>query len=210
MTNFTVLKGGYKPPVNKCEIWHRIFNDAMQKNLSINNSKNSLDESDIVKIVVAGVKHISQISVSDHKRDADWLHTEFACYRLTAMCMELLSPSKLAEIFPASKTYDGERFGCKDYFSAVEVLRQHTEFSKEYTADNFCWEFWNHELGLFAVNAISLVDALNALDGRPSVLETFMPDLPKYYMRDGFFFDETGKPVGKVKKKYPRWIKRVK
>lgn len=188
---------------DKSAIWLRIFWKEIAKS-----------DKDKVKIIVAGVKYIALAKPDDHKQDYDWLTQALSVYMFTLGHMQDLTPAKLAEIFPATKTYDGDKYECKDYFYAKATLKKYTKFTNEFPSELFCWEYWNKDLGLFAVNAVMLIDALRALEGEPSIMEQFFEeygvDIPKYYERDGLLFDEDGNFVGKPKKKIPQYLKLVK
>ncbi|MBO6179435.1 MAG: hypothetical protein J6O04_09690 [Selenomonadaceae bacterium] len=202
----TLVKNDYPPKPDKTQIWLRIFFDLI----------NRFDGSDeqMTKIIIAGVKYISRINVKNGERGITWLKQSLFVYEAVIDCMKWFTPAYLARMFPATKTYDGDKYECKDYFYAKATLKDHPRFTEDFSPELFCWEYWNKDLGLFAVNALMLVDELNGRKGIPSVMERFFEendiDIPIYHEIDGLFFDQYGNFAGKPQRKIPRYLKLVK
>lgn len=202
----TLVKCEQKPNPDKSKIWIRVFFDLYY---SYDGTREKA-----IKTLVAGVKYLAAVKVDERKESVLSLKADLLVYEITIEYIKEFTPAKLAEIFPPTKTYDGDKFECKDYFYAKSVVEKYSRFTKNFSPELFCWEYWNKDLGLFAVNAVMIIDALNALKGKPSTLEQFFDeyeiDIPKYHERDGLFFDKYGNFVGKPKKKIPGYLRLVK
>jgi hypothetical protein len=58
--------------------------------------------------------------------------------------MSQLTPREFMNIFPIDKTYDGERFECKDYFYTIKIVRaldQDAPIGDK--LDDLLWEYMN-------------------------------------------------------------------
>lgn len=195
--NLTVINGGANKNV---EIWHRIFIDEYYGLLS-------KGDTHLKKVIVAGVNYIGGIKPKEiHARQDDrtWLENKYCTFGIIVNLMGFISPAEFAVLFPPTKTYDGARYECKDYFSAMETLHRHTTVDLE-----FLWEYWNAKTNRFTINGVLLLDALRGYSCFEEYLKCYSKIKPRRLIKiRGHFFDEDGHYVGKAVT--PKWLRRIK
>lgn len=185
----------------------------------------------LVKAVCAGVRCFSLhdhgrsvgeylLAGTSHEDDA-YQATEiaFSVHGLVLAMLAELSPAKIVELFPQQKLFDGEKYGCKDWYSSVAAVEKYggnCPFGGDTEkAQHFLLEINDRLLINYVVSGIMLVDDLRRFQGEKSVLEEFFEQegkkLPVYHMVDGnkgkIFVDENGRKVGDAKKPMPRWAR---
>lgn len=108
--------------------------------------------------------------------------------------MGRLTPHELAQLFPAEKRYDGEKYQMKDYFTSAEFLGslEDKPLGGE-GALNFMWDYMNPELNRFNLLAMKAVDNDRKRQGKPSMGEEFAKEagVPLYKKTT----DADGNPV---------------
>lgn len=129
-----------------------------------------------------------------------------------------ITPADLMTIFPITKTYDGERYQMKDYFSAMEAVNAHGLHESFKTADNvraLLWEYWNRDIMKYQVKLMSIISAFNQFETGETLLERWIRekdiDLPvnrKYTDQNGnsYIVDGNGRSVPVIKS-FPKHIK---
>ena len=105
-----------------------------------------------------------------------------------------LTPRELAQLFPAEKRYDGEKYQVKDYFTSTEFLNSLED--KPMGAEgalNFLWDYMNPQLMMFNMLVMKVIDADRKRQGKPSMGEEFAKEMgiPLYTKTT----DEDGNPV---------------
>lgn len=185
----------------------------------------------LVKAVCAGVRCFS---LRDHGRSVGeyllngtsheidgYKATEiaFSVHNLVLAMLSELSPAKIAELFPQPKLFDGEKYGCKDWYTSVSAVEKYggtrSFANDEEKTQRFLLEVNDPLLIGYVISGIMLIDDLRAFQGKKDVLEEFFEQegkkLPVYHMVDGkkekIFVDENGRKVGDVKKPMPRWAR---
>ena len=156
--------------VIKCSPLHERYLQAF--NNALNNAQ-SLDETDLPKIVFAGVKYITTHRYLDKdciKREEIEQHFQFI--DVVRQLLSLLTPNQFANLFPIEKTYDGEKYMVKDYFSTVEMLKNY-EMDKPLgiKLDDFLWDYQNPTIGKFMVAMLSSASDLRKLDTGVGIME---------------------------------------
>lgn len=62
-----------------------------------------------------------------------------------------LTPRQMMNLFPPKKDFDGDRFGCKDYFYTKKAVEEYGLDRKIENAVDFLWGFQNDDIGRFMV-----------------------------------------------------------
>ena len=134
---------------------------------------------------------------------------EFEIYAsMLQLVSEEFSPEWLAREFPAEKEYYGHTWGAKDYYTSMEVLKaaKAGTWTKE-DVQSFLWGWDCHSLIGFTIAGLYLVDELRAMQGEPSLMESFAHDMGiKVYhstkIENGkeIMIDEDGRSLGVLKK----------
>jgi hypothetical protein len=105
-----------------------------------------------VKLIVAGVQVIIGINYNDIEHNYKFASS---AYRTIISAMLMLNPEELAKIFIPEKTYDGERYGEKDYFFAKRAIEQQRKigFNNDIEALlNYLTDLNNLSAILFVIN----------------------------------------------------------
>ena len=132
--------------------------------------------------------------------------------------MKLMTPRELMQVFPVEKTYNGERWGMKDYFSTMDALRGYNiDAPIGEKIEYFLWDYMNLTLSSFQAIHMSatsvlhrqatgkgLMDVLFEEHGIKSYIKYTDEDTGKDYLYD----EETGEAFG-LKKPIPRYMKLV-
>ncbi len=81
----------------------------------------------------------------------------FGLGELILNAIQHMTPRQLLNVFPLKKTFDGEHFYCKDYFSAMKTIR---EYGMDPTIENaaaFLWDYTNDDIGNFLADYLCFV-----------------------------------------------------
>ena len=136
---------------------------------------------------------------------------EFELYQAILGFVAHFPPAWIATEFPAKKVYDGRKFGCKDYYSSMETLREAKDFNGDVDALNdFLWDWLNNDTIGFVIAGMTLVDELREMRGMPSMMVEFMESQgvhPIYEKEGGMLFDHNGQFL--CKKKKPRTLSMI-
>ena len=131
------------------------------------------DPQDIKKLIVYGVKRVNAKPKSEYIEIKE-AKSDFQFATVITDFMGTLTPSEFMNLYPITKTYDGDKYECKDYFSAMDYikgLKQDKPMGKEIM--NLLWEYWNGDIIHFNVNLMMYMSNLRQLDGQPSLMEDF-------------------------------------
>lgn len=90
--------------------------------------------------------------------------------------IERMTPRQFMQMFPIDKTYDGERWKCKDYFTTKEMCFQRGFDSPIGDALTFLWDYCNPYTRCFLTGFLQAVERERRLDGKPSMLEAFFEE----------------------------------
>lgn len=132
--------------------------------------------------------------------------------------IEAMTPRHFMRLFPIDKTYDGERWQCKDYFFTMEMIEKHGLDTPIGDALPFLWDYCNPHVRHFLTRCLQALDVHRRQRGQPGALESFFESqgiqIPTYtrvealngktYMRN----QQTGEflPVVQPSRK-PKWWK---
>lgn len=182
--------------------------------------RNALLQGDAKKIVMAGVKYINASRHANDKTDEEHVRGRFGLIECIQMFMARLTPREFMQLFPIEKTYDGDRWGCKDYFYVIKyvnTLNRNKPIGGERHLFDFLWEYQNRALNEFLVECMTGMDSICHLHGKPGPMDNLIDEMgitPYYMEKDEFTGQEyilngdTGKTVT-VKKQIPRYLKLV-
>jgi hypothetical protein len=129
-----------------------------------------------------------------------------------------LTPLKLTQIFPVTKTYDGHKYETKDYFTTMDELNKiGMDDVIGDQVDGLLWDYENRHVRKFLVFKMSVVDALRRFQGQCSMMEEFMAEqgITPMRMMTGengkrFLHDPVKLTTIPVARKKPRYLKVVK
>lgn len=135
---------------DKTSIYKRIFIDECNKYTELPLSDTKLCHDCIVKMCVAGVKWLGSLSINDLEK-----HKSFNEKAIDSVLQGLviLKADKIAELFPPHKDFDGDKYGCKDYFTAKDAI--HVASKMRLTKHNiarFLEDLTNYDMWNFCVS----------------------------------------------------------
>ncbi|UYO62972.1 hypothetical protein LNN31_00550 [Acetobacterium wieringae] len=192
-----------------------------RERIYINSTQRALSEYDGTvstarKLIFNAVRFFIHVDIDLYDR-AD-LENLMDMSNALSMVIAKITPADLMTIFPITKTYDGERYQMKDYFSAMEAVNAHGLHEPFKTADNaraLLWEYWNRDIMEYQVKLMSIISAFNQMETGESLLERWIRekdiDLPvhrKYTDQNGnsYMVDGNGRSMPVVKS-FPKHIK---
>jgi len=107
----------------------------------------------------------------------------------TIKIMSLFTPTELLQMFPVIKTYDGEKWGEKDYFFTMDLIKQYDpnvpigSMGIKNMLD-LLWNYMNDDLSQFLIAKFSITNYILKLNGEMGIIEQFMDEngLPSYIL----------------------------
>ena len=197
--------------------YERIYLDCMVRGIKA--KQLAPDDKTITKrIIFYTVKYLSIINIKGMSRESLEGILVFDQMLLNSICE--LTPAELLTIFPVTKSYDGEKYECKDYFSTMEPLQAHglhEPIRSPETASHLLWDYMNPTLMMYQVHCMSVVSELHSMETGKGLMEEFFEDqgvklttFRKYENDAGqtFMVGEDGQSF-QVVKKIPRYLRPI-
>lgn len=141
------------------DCWQRQCNNAIYKVMSENGGKQITDcsQEDLMKIALSGIKYVN--SVREIRREYERVGTDYrqsleesqATFNLIDAIFTVMGYIKLKNLvitFPITKDFDGNKWGCKDYFYTMDVLSK-MDWDKPIGRDkvyDLLWDYENDDL----------------------------------------------------------------
>lgn len=174
--------------------------EAYRRSLESSMAKYHIDESALDRCILYGIR---VINVSEDITDAEGMLARFQLSELIFGLIAMTTPRRFTRIFPIEKKYDGKRWEIKDYFSTVEMIKNHGWDDPIRDPFDFLWDYENRETREFTVNYMGLISDLRRAQGHPGLLEEWAVanDIPLYTMHT----DQNGKQflVGEDGRSFP-------
>jgi len=176
------------------------------------------DKAATKRLIFYTVKYLSVVDIKGLDRERLESLLIFNEMVLNTICE--LTPAELITIFPATKSYDGAKHECKDYFSTMEALQAHglnKPIRDKETASSLLWDYMNPTVMMYQVHCMGALSELHSMETGKGLMEQFFEDqgvkvgtFRKYENDDGqsFMVDEDGRSFP-VKKPVPRHLKLV-
>ena len=121
----------------------------------------------------------------------------------------------LIKIFPIDKTYDGDKWGCKDYFFTMDVLKEKgldNAVGRDGVFD-LMWDYMNNDLREFTVFYMNCMSAMYKQQTGVGFAEKFCEDngIGTYTMdrENGLLIDNQSGEIAKMSNK-PSFMQIVK
>ena len=169
-----------------------------------------------MKVALCGVKYINyaiDIDAINHRLDSTY-QTPFEVkqnsFNLIDAIFGIIGRIKLKnliKIFPIDKTYDGDKWDCKDYFFTMNVLKEKgldNAVGRDGVFD-LMWDYMNKELREFTVFYMSCMSAMYKQQTGVGFAEKFCEDngIGTYTMdrENGLLIDNQTGEIGKVSNK---------
>lgn len=145
-----------------------------------------ISQEEIKKLSLTGIKYLSVLAeiiqnheqLIGHVQSAEEAEGIFKFTdRVLAICGHLTVQS-FVDTFPIDKTYNGEKFGCKDYFFTIDVLSQMV-WDEPIGADvitDLIWDYCNNELQKVYAAYLTAAGYLYKKETGKGMLEQFCED----------------------------------
>lgn len=178
------------------ELWERQYLSALEKSCTRRKGKIcDLPQDELAKIGLAGIKYICSMrdfSRENMKLGIDESRTlaqeqlKFTVIDSIFTILGCLTLRNFVTTFPIEKTYDGEKWECKDYFSTMEVLSS-MDWNKPIGRDELLellWDYDNADLRHAYMEYTSAMSAMYKAQTGKGIMEKFFEDrgVPTYTM----------------------------
>ncbi len=146
-----------------------------------------------------GVKYINLTENEFVERGLEDIRYMLSFTNILISIADRLTPSELLNVFPVDKDYRGEKYGTKDYFTTMAVLREHG-MNKPLgdDAERVLFDYMNKDIFNFMIACRHLADRLSYMEGKEASLEG--------RSGKGFSIDAAGRRQ-EVYKKQPDYLK---
>lgn len=180
----------------------------------------------LTKAVYNGVRLLNiqyrQLSNAEFVPVDVW-HMTLQSYKGLETLMSLMTPEEIIRTFPITKTYDGNRWQCADYFSSLnlfaDISMNLSLFIQGKQPFDILFGYQNPHICMFFTGMMGTVDKVRMANGEDDMLTAFFKEQgikPPHKMTmhkdaDGkqYMMNEDGKTF-KVHKPKPRYLKVVK
>lgn len=148
--------------------------------------------------------------------DRKSLDNVYTTIRYTDYLIGQITPRELIQIYPITKSYDGNKYGTIDYFSTMEKLEKFgmDEPITEDKVMDVLFGYDNTHICKYGCTKLSVISDLRRCEGHPGLMEEYFGSLGvgMYKMMtdaDGkqFFYDPDKQTTYPVVKPRPRYLK---
>lgn len=206
------------------DMWKRQYRNTVSSILEKQGCLDKCSQDGLMKIAFCGVKYIK--CVADMERENQRLDPNYQTpfivkeigFNLIDSLFGIIGRIKLnnlIKMFPIDKTYDGDKYGCKDYFFTMNAL-------KEKGLDNavgcdevfdLMWDYENRDLREVTVFYMSCMSAMYERQTGANMAEKFCEDngIGTYTMdrENGLLIDNQSGEIAKMSNK-PSFMQIVK
>jgi hypothetical protein len=166
---------------------------------------------------------LSSIEYKDETHTLDDYQEMFRTVSVFKEILSLLTPKELIQTFPITKTFDGDKYQCKDYFFTMDSLKgldMNIPF-KEQGVDmlKVLCDYQNKWIDRIVIHSLLLVDKIRIANGEDDMFTAFCKsqgkEPPRYITvyKDAngksYAIGENGKAMP-LRKAKPRYLKVVK
>ena len=206
------------------DIWNRQYHNTVSSIFQKYKSIDDWSQDELMKVALCGVKYIK--CVADIEREKQRLDTSYntpfavkeAGFNMIDVLFGIIGRIKLGnliKIFPIDKTYDGDKWGCKDYFFTMDVLKEkglNNAVGRDGVFD-LMWDYENRDLREFTVFYMSCMSAMYKQQTGVSFAEKFCEanGIGTYTMdrKNGLLIDNQSGEIAKMSNK-PSFMQIVK
>lgn len=194
------------------------YSDAMLEAIADYNCANTQHDEHrkvqaLRKVVFSGICMMN--CLEDDPATPEHALVRLQLYHIVVDAASLLTPNQVMQVLPVSKTYDGAKWGMKDYFYTIKQLHEHgLDVPMGDKAFSLLYDYMNHRVSSFVAGYMTTIDAVRRFNGEKGMAEEFFGLTPYYehtdpatgqkYMQNS----DTGETFP-VKKPIPRYLKPV-
>ena len=206
------------------DMWNRQYHNTVSSILQKHKSIDEWSQDELMKVALCGVKYINyaiEIDAINHRLDSTY-QTPFEVkqnsFDLIDAIFGIIGRIKLKnliKIFPIDKTYDGDKWDCKDYFFIMDALKEKgldNAVGRDEVFD-LMWDYENRDLREVTVFFMSCMSAMYKKQTGVGMAEKFCEDngIGTYTMdrENGLLIDNQTGEIAKVNNK-PSFMQIVK
>lgn len=201
-----------KQDVSKHEIYKRNFSRVLQSIFDIQFKDTNDAETSFRRAVFYGIKTVITYPNDEYLTREDFTE-RFEEVENVKTLIGFLTPNELMQIFPIDKEYNGSKYGMKDYFYTMEVIREldmNKPFRKQKADINkVLWDYQNIFITEFLLEIMNIIDGFRKLQGQESMIVEFMREQGVHPMTmytdeatgKKFLLDKDGKTIPVKEKK---------
>lgn len=169
------------------DMWNRQYHNTVSSMFEKYKSLDDWSQDELMKVALCGVKYINyaiDIDAINHRLDSTY-QTPFEVkqnsFNLIDGLFGIIGRIKLGnliKIFPIDKTYDGDKWGSKDYFFTMDVLKEKgldNAVGRDGVFD-LMWDYENRDLREFTVFYMSCMSAMYKQQTGVGIAEKFCED----------------------------------
>lgn len=182
--NFTVVSGDKSKIEDKQAKLEQLYMKAFGRKVVAIYDGSDLKHcrDNLKRAVFYAVKYFSLERInrrhSTEPHTLEQVNADFSLLECVKMLMGQLTPGEMMSMFPIEKEYDGETFGCKDYYFTIEKLKDF-DLDKplgEEGLEDFLWCHWNDDLFAFDVVSMSIISNMYKTQTGKGILEKWCED----------------------------------
>lgn len=206
------------------DMWNRQYHNTVSSMFQKHKSIDDWSQDELMKVALCGVKYINyaiDIDSANHRLDNTY-QTPFEVKQNAFNLIDALFGTigriklkNLIKIFPIDKTYDGDKWDCKDYFFTMNVLKEKgldNAVGRDGVFD-LMWDYENKDLREVTVFCMSCMSAMYKKQTGVGIAEKFCEDngIGTYTMdrENGLVIDNQTGEIAKVSNK-PSFMQIVK
>ena len=182
--NFTVINGDKNKVKYKQVKLEQLYMKAFGRKVVAIYDGSALNQcrDNLKRAVFYAVKYFSLERIdrrhSTEPRTLEQVNADFSLLECVKMLMGQLTPRELMSMFPIRKEYDGEKWGCKDYFYTIERLKDFDLDAPlgDKGLEDFLWCYWNDDLFAFDAVAFSIISNMYKAQTGEGILEKWCED----------------------------------
>ena len=151
----------------------------------------AIENQNLKNTVYWGIRHIKEFTENSPQYPAALMYL-----------IEKLTYREFMNIFPIEKSYDGDKWECKDYFSTMDYLKdKNLDDVIGENAFDLIWEYWNDDVIEFGVEYMVFLSRERRKQTGKGIAEEYFEDkgveMFTMYDVDGkkFLMDSNGKTV---------------
>lgn len=181
---FTLLKGSLPERLARKQHRRDVELDAMARMIyRFSDTIRPIEEISYferMKAAYAVIKLTAASSPESSKREYD---TVLSSLNLVEVLLQDLPADEFMRWFPPNKTFDGARYGVKDYFTTMEVVRKYPTITEQI---EFLMEYDNNTVRSFMVNAMMAMDRWCQAQGKEAPMDRFFREagITSYHMTE--------------------------
>lgn len=182
--NFTVINGDKIKAEDKQARLEQLYMKAFGRKVvaiydgsDLKHYRDNLKRAVFYAVKYYGLERIDRRHSSE-PRTLEQVNADFNFLESVKMLMGQLTPRELMSMFPIEKEYDGEKFGCKDYYFTIEKLKDFdldAPLGAE-ALEELLWDYQNNDLFAFSSAAFSIISNMYKAQTGKGIMEQWCED----------------------------------